>query len=296
MFRSLKATVLDQNLKTFATEVVNFDDELPHYKTKGGVHRDPLVDGRIVSPPLMWVEALDLLLQKLEKSQFDFGRVLAVSGSAQQHGSVYWKKGSSVVLGSLDSERPLAAQLGGAFSAEESPVWMDCSTTRQCRAIEDAVGGALELSRLTGSCAHERYAGPQIRKIFETQPEVYENTERVSLISSFMASLLIGGYACIDHTDGAGMNLMDIKSKSWSKIALEVCVMHDVFDFSSYFCDVKAIGSLLMLVFFDFSGRSPGFGEETWRFSSSTCCCWFLIELFRAKVGNYPIHSLLNSP
>ncbi|XP_042016021.1 xylulose kinase 2-like isoform X1 [Salvia splendens] len=219
--QSLKATVLDQNLKTFATEVVNYDDELPHYKTKGGVHRDPVVDGRIVSPPLMWVEALDLILQKLEKSQFDFGRVVAVSGSAQQHGSVYWKKGSSVVLASLDSERPLVAQLGGAFSAEESPIWMDCSTTRQCRAIEEAVGGALELSKLTGSCAHERYAGPQIRKIFETWPDVYENTERVSLVSSFMASLLIGGYACIDHTDGAGMNLMDIKSKSWSKIALE---------------------------------------------------------------------------
>ncbi|KAH6764942.1 xylulose 2 [Perilla frutescens var. frutescens] len=219
--QSLKATVLDQNLKIFATEVVNFDNELAHYETEGGVYRDPLVDGRIVSPPMMWVEALDLILQKLEKSKLDFGRVLAVSGSAQQHGSVYWKNGSSVVLASLDSQKPLVDQLGDAFSIKDSPIWMDCSTTEQCRAIEKAVGGALELSKLTGSCAHERYAGPQIRKIFETRPEVYEITERISLISSFMASLLIGGYACIDHTDGAGMNLMDIKLKAWAKIALE---------------------------------------------------------------------------
>ncbi|KAK6139052.1 hypothetical protein DH2020_027202 [Rehmannia glutinosa] len=221
LIRSLKATVLDANLKIFATEVVTFDKDLPHYKTKDGVYRDPLVNGRIVSPTLMWVEALDLILQRLDNSKLDFGKIIAISGSAQQHGSVYWKNGSYLILASLDSEKPLVDQLGEAFSIKESPIWMDCSTTEQCRAIEKAVGGALELSKLTGSCAHERYVGPQIRKIFETQPEVYNNRERISLISSFMASLLIGGYACIDHTDGAGMNLMDIKLRAWSKIALE---------------------------------------------------------------------------
>ncbi|KAL0325320.1 UNVERIFIED_CONTAM: Xylulose kinase, partial [Sesamum radiatum] len=169
----------------------------------------------------MWVEALDLIMQRLDMSKLDFGKIVAVSGSAQQHGSVYWKRGSSVVLASLDSKKPLVDQLGDAFSVKDSPIWMDCSSTEQCRAIEKAVGGALELSKLTGSCAHERYAGPQIRKVFETQPEVYKNTERISLISSFMASLLIGGHACIDHTDGAGMNLMDIKLRAWSKKALE---------------------------------------------------------------------------
>lgn len=217
---------MDANLTIINTEIVNFDSELPHYKTKDGVYRDPLINGRIVSPTLMWVEALDLILERLKRSNFDFAKVAAVSGSAQQHGSVYWKKGSSKTLSSLDQKMPLVDQLRDAFSIKESPIWMDCSTTRQCRAIEEAIGGALELSRLTGSVAHERYVGPQIRKIFETQPEVYYDTERISLVSSFMASLCIGGHACIDHTDGAGMNLMDIKSRDWSKIALEVSLLH----------------------------------------------------------------------
>ncbi|KAH9290635.1 hypothetical protein KI387_034752, partial [Taxus chinensis] len=78
-----------------------------------------------------------------------------------------------------------------------------------------------ELSLLTGSRAYERYTGPQIRKLYETQKEVYDNTERISLVSSFMASLLIGGYASIDETDGAGMNLMDLRKRIWSKEALE---------------------------------------------------------------------------
>lgn len=219
--QSLKATVLDSNLNIVGSELVRFDSDLPHYKTKDGVYRDPSINGRIVSPTLMWVEALDLILSKLSDSNFDLRKIAAVSGSGQQHGSVYWKNGSSSILSSLDPKKRLVDQLGDAFSTKESPIWMDSSTTEQCREIEKAVGGALELSQLTGSRAHERYTGPQIRKIFETQPEVYQNTERISLVSSFVASLLIGAYACIDETDGAGMNLMDIKKRVWSDRALE---------------------------------------------------------------------------
>ncbi|KAG8071542.1 hypothetical protein GUJ93_ZPchr0006g43701 [Zizania palustris] len=39
---------------------------------------------------------------------------------------------------------------------------------------------------------------------------VYDSTDRISLVSSFMASLLIGRYACIEETNNTGMNLMDI--------------------------------------------------------------------------------------
>ncbi|KVI06792.1 hypothetical protein Ccrd_014853 [Cynara cardunculus var. scolymus] len=173
--RSVKATVLDSNLNIVYTEVVNFDSELPRYKTKDGVSRDPAINGRIVSSTLILQNSKKLPLEKMA----------AVSGSAQQHGSVYWKRGSLGILSSLDPNRPLVHQFEDAFSTNESPVWMVNSTTKQCNAIDKALGGA-----------------------FEHKPQVYGNTERISLVSSFMASILIGGYACIDHTDGAGMNLM----------------------------------------------------------------------------------------
>ncbi|XP_051214119.1 xylulose kinase 2 [Lolium perenne] len=218
--QSVKATVLNNELIIVASETVNFDSELPHYKTEGGVYRDPSDDGRIFSPTIMWVEALELLLEKL-KPKIDFSKVVAVSGSGQQHGSVYWKKGSQAVLSSLDPSKSLMSQLKDAFSTMDSPIWMDSSTTKQCREIENAVGGALELSKLTGSRAYERFTGPQIRKIYQAEPQIYENTERISLVSSFMASILVGCYASIDETDGAGMNLMDINKKTWSKTVLE---------------------------------------------------------------------------
>jgi sugar (pentulose or hexulose) kinase len=75
---------------------------------------------------------------------------------------------------------------------------------------------------IAGSRAYERFTGPQIRKLFETQTETYNSTERISLVSSFMASLLVGEYVAIDHSDGAGMNLMDIRHRTWSPEALEV--------------------------------------------------------------------------
>lgn len=221
-YRSLKATVLSSELIIVASETVNFDTELPHYKTEGGVYRDPADDGHIYSPTIMWVEALELLLEKL-KPKINFSRVVAISGSGQQHGSVYWKKGSQAVLSSLVPSKSLLSQLKDAFSTMDSPIWMDSSTTKQCREIEKAVGGALELSKLTGSRAYERFTGPQIRKIYQTMPHIYEDTERISLVSSFMASILVGRYASIDETDGAGMNLMDINQRTWSKAVLEVC-------------------------------------------------------------------------
>ncbi|CAL4897443.1 unnamed protein product [Urochloa decumbens] len=218
--QSLKATVLDAGLAVVATDSVHFDTDLPHYGTQGGVRRDPAEHGRIVSPPLMWAEALDLLLARLRR-RADLRRVAAVSGSAQQHGSVYWARGAGTAA--LDPSRGLAPQLAGAgaLATPESPVWMDSSTAAQCREVEAAMGGALRLAALTGCRAHERCTGPQIRKMWQTRPEVYGATERVSLVSSFMASLLIGGYACIDQTDGAGMNIMDINTRQLREDALQ---------------------------------------------------------------------------
>ncbi|TVU48795.1 hypothetical protein EJB05_00070 [Eragrostis curvula] len=218
--QSLKATVLDAGLAVVAADSVHFDSELPHYGTDGGVRRDPAERGRIVAPPLMWAEALDLLLGKL-RPRADLRRVAAVSGSAQQHGSVYWARGAGVLLAALDPAEALAPQLAGAFAAAESPVWMDSSSTAQCREVEAAMGGAARLAALTGCRAHERCTGPQIRKMHRTRPGIYDATERVSLVSSFMASLLLGAYACIDETDGAGMNLMDIATRQLRKDALE---------------------------------------------------------------------------
>ncbi|XP_023619179.1 xylulose kinase isoform X3 [Myotis lucifugus] len=221
----VKVVAVDAAMNVFYEDSVHFDRDLPEFGTQGGVHvhQDGLT---VTSPVLMWVQALDILLEKMRASGFDFSRVLALSGAGQQHGSIYWKAGASRVLTSLSPDLPLHEQLQACFSIRDCPVWMDSSTTAQCRQLEAAVGGAQALSRLTGSRAYERFTGNQIAKIYQQNPEAYSHTERISLVSSFAASLFLGSYCPIDHSDGSGMNLLQIQDKVWAQACLGACAPH----------------------------------------------------------------------
>lgn len=198
---------------------IAFDEALPAYGTRHGVtpNADPLV---ATAPPGMWAEALDLMVGALREAGVDLADLRAIAGSAQQHGSVYLAAGAGDRLARLDPQRPLSAQLAGLFALDASPIWMDSSTTADCEAITAAVGGAGALARLTGSRAFERFTGPQIRKFARTEPRAYARTERIHLVSSFLASLLAGRHAPLEPGDASGMNLMDIAAKRWAPAAL----------------------------------------------------------------------------
>ncbi|XP_042327836.1 xylulose kinase [Sceloporus undulatus] len=218
----LKVIAVDEKLRVIHEDNVNFDKDLPEFGTQGGVsvHKDRLT---VTSPVLMWVKALDLILEKMKSSGFNFSRVKALSGAGQQHGSVYWKQGANSVLQNLSPDLPLHQSLQSCFSVNNSPIWMDSSTTAECSSLEKAVGGAQRLADITGSRAYERFTGNQIAKIYSLNPEAYSQTERISLVSSFAASLFLGAYAPIDYSDGSGMNLLEIYEKAWSPACLDAC-------------------------------------------------------------------------
>ncbi|XP_014912125.1 xylulose kinase isoform X4 [Poecilia latipinna] len=216
----LKAVAIDGDLGPVHQDSVQFDSELPEFRTHGGVHIHP--DGlTVTSPVLMWVKALDLLLDRMKAAGFGFSRVRALSGSGQQHGAVFWRTGAARTLTQLDPGQNLHQQLTDSFSVQDSPVWMDSSSGLQCDALQEAAGGAMRLADITGSRAYERFTGNQISKVRQTRPDQFQDTERISLVSSFGASLFLGRYAAIDYSDGSGMNLLDIRDRMWSQICLD---------------------------------------------------------------------------
>ncbi|CAG8502127.1 13233_t:CDS:2 [Ambispora leptoticha] len=218
--QQLKLTVVDENSKVILEESVNFDKELPEYGTKNGV----IANGNIItSPTLMWVAAVDRLFTKLQSVGFPFRYVKAVSGAGQQHGSVYWRNNAANILANLDPSQSLVTQLSNCFSILDSPTWQDSSTTQECRQLESIVSGPEMLAKLTGSKAYERFTGNQIAKIYRHNRQAYDETERISLVSSFLATLFLGKYAQIDVSDGSGMNLLNIYTKEWDNRLLEAC-------------------------------------------------------------------------
>jgi len=215
--QSLSAVVLESSggrHRVVCELSLPFDQTLRHYGTRHGVlpNADPAV---AQASPVMWVEALDLLFSRLAEHKLDLGRLTAISGSAQQHGSVYLNDAAARGLETLHPGRALPPQVVPLLSRPVAPIWLDSSTRAECREIETAVGGADVLAQHTGSRAFERFTGPQIRRFARREPAAYAATDRIHLVSSFLASVLVGGHAPVDPCDGSGMNLLDLATLSW---------------------------------------------------------------------------------
>ena len=228
--------MVDSHLKLIHESKVDFDADLSSYGIVKGVLTNP-AEGEVFAPPAMFLDAVNLVLDRLRDDGLDFSRVKAISGAGMQHGTVFWSAQAEGLLANLDPERKLAEQLapagtsggmeegsgggggggggGGAFAHPMSPNWQDSSTQKQCDAFDAELGDPDTLANVTGSNAHHRFSGPQILRYRTKHPDHYKATARISLVSSFLASVFLGRVAPIDISDVCGMNLWDLDKAAW---------------------------------------------------------------------------------
>ncbi len=220
--QSLTGVVIDYDLRqVICKENIFYGKDLKYFNTENGIilFEDK---NKVHSNPLMWVEALELLFQKLHnREDVNLGKIKAIGGSGQQHGTVYLNNTFENALSTAPRDELLIFQLEDCFSRETSPIWMDSSTTKECEEIRASLGGKKKTIEITGSNTFERFSGPQIRKFYKRLPKKYINTSMIHLVSSFMASILFGKNAPIDYADGSGMNLMHIERRDWDQNALD---------------------------------------------------------------------------
>jgi xylulokinase len=84
--QQLKASVIDVNENLICERAVHFDNDVPHHGTvNGAVHGDQ--EGEITTPIAVWLESLDILMDKLKEANVEMGTILAVGGAAQVSGN-----------------------------------------------------------------------------------------------------------------------------------------------------------------------------------------------------------------
>ncbi|RCI08491.1 hypothetical protein L249_8785 [Ophiocordyceps polyrhachis-furcata BCC 54312] len=216
---SLAAIIVNSDLETIAQAKVDFDQDLG---SRYGIRAGVIVQAdEVFAPVAMWLEALDLVLTRLHDDDDDddaiLRRVRAVSGAGQQHGSVFWNSDAEKLLASLDGRSTLLHQLPAALAHPWSPNWQDQSTQTECDALDVAFGDRQRLAEVTGSGAHHRFTGAQIMRLRRLLPDMFAASSRISLVSSWLASVLRGAIAPLDMADVCGMNLWDMTNQRYSE-------------------------------------------------------------------------------
>lgn len=148
--------MIQSDLRVLAEAKVDFDADFgAQYGLTKGVQVNE-AEGEVFAPVAMWLEAIDLVLSRLQAKNAPLQRVRGISGACQQHGSVYWGQDAEKLLGGLSGEgkKGLKEQLDGALSHPFAPNWQDHSTQRQCDEFDAALGSKQRLAEVTGSSAH----------------------------------------------------------------------------------------------------------------------------------------------
>lgn len=214
--QQLKGIVVTADLKVVHEAKFDFDADAFGFNVTKGVMTNE-VEHEVFAPVAMFLQAVDNVLDRLRTSGLKFQDVRGISSAGMQHGSVFWNANAEPLLSSLDPDKTLQQQLQGAFSYPFSPNWQDASTQKECDEFNAELGSPEALAQTTGSSAHHRFTGPQIHRFQRKHPTEYLKTTRISLVSSFLATVLLGRFAPIDISDVCGMDLWDIKDGKWNE-------------------------------------------------------------------------------
>lgn len=270
--QSLTAVAIDCGGADVLSESVNFEKDLPSYGTRAGSVSNPSNPLEVWSYPRMWLDALDLLFERLSR-RMNLGEVSAIGGSGQQHASVWLSDQNAFGASDGAAKGALSERIAKFFSSEKSPIWMDASTSRECAMITSAAGGEDYVLEATGSIATERFTAAQILKMRLVNPDVYEATKRIHLNSSFICSVLCGKDMPVDLGDGAGMNLLNLRQNIWDRTML----------------DATAPGLEAKLPKIDAAGCATGkiaqYFRRNYGFSDGACVCVFTGDNPASLVG-----------
>ncbi len=200
--QSCKIVVIDVDAGDVVyVDSVSYDADLPEYRTRGGVIQG-LPVGVSESDPGMWLAAVDLILEKLERSDVPQKEIRSLSVSGQQHGLV-------------------ALDRNGRPSRPRCKLWNDYSTGAECRALTERIGGMEAMIVEVGNSQRPGYTAPKILHLVRHEPELFENTATLFLVHNYVNWYLTGGVTIMEPGDASGMALWNPKTGRYSAPVLD---------------------------------------------------------------------------
>jgi xylulokinase len=199
--QSTKLVIIDDDRKEMIyKDSVIYDQDLPEFGTVNGVAQG-LEAGASESDPLMWIQALAILFERLQQSDLPQHEIKCISVSGQQHGLV-----------TLDSQ--------GSLTRRRSKLWNDFSTEEECRLLTEAVGGDSEMIAKVGNSQRTGYTAAKIFHLKRHEPEAFQKTSTCFLVHNYINWYLTGGVCVMEPGDVSGMALWHPQTRAWSEKVL----------------------------------------------------------------------------
>ncbi len=196
--QSCKLVVLDwTSQSTIHMDTIVYDRDLPQYHTLNGVIQG-VESGISESDPLMWLEAVDLVLDRMKEIPLPQDKIRCISVSGQQHGLV-----------------ALSAQ--GELSRKRSKLWNDFSTEEECRLLTKAAGGLDAMIQEVGNSQRTGYTAAKILHMVRHEPDAYRRTSSLLLVHNYINWHLTGGTCVMEPGDTSGMALWHPGTGQWSQ-------------------------------------------------------------------------------
>lgn len=199
--QSCKLVIVDINANTIVfVDSVNYDSDLPQYRTKNGVIQG-LAEGVSESDPLMWLEAVDMVFHKA-KTAVPLNQIRCIAVSGQQHGLV-------------------ALDANGRLARARSKLWNDFSTLEECEILTKKIGGLDAMIAEVGNSQRTGYTAAKIFHMKRHEPDVFDNSATLFLVHNYINWYLTDGVKVMEPGDASGMALWNPRNGQWSEKVIQ---------------------------------------------------------------------------
>ncbi len=100
-------------------------------------------------------------------------------------------------------------------------LWNDARTSDEVDYLNNVIGKS-SIASYTGNIAFAGFTAPKLLWMQKNEPELFAKIKRIMLPKDYINYILTGEHAT-EFSDAAGMLLVDVKNKCWSKELLEIC-------------------------------------------------------------------------